>query len=64
MAERSRSIQFHWHTRLASTRAQIYHYYEPLDAESKALAEAEWHCVCSQICEAHGSGAMYWLDEL
>ena len=30
------------HARLASTRAQIYHYYEPLDSwKAKALAEAE-----------------------
>src|SRR5436190_6698674 len=55
------------HARLASTRAQIYHYYEPLDTwKSKALAEAELALrLQPNLAEAHlalGQCA-YWLDE-
>ena len=55
------------HARLASTRAQIYHYYEPLDSwKSKALAEAELALrLQPNLAEAHlalGQCA-YWLDE-
>jgi TolB-like protein/class 3 adenylate cyclase/Tfp pilus assembly protein PilF len=55
------------HARLASTRAQIYHYYEPLDSwKSKALAEAALALrLQPNLAEAHlalGQCA-YWLDE-
>jgi len=55
------------HARLASTRAQIYHYYEPLDSwKSKALAEAELALrLQPNLAEAHlalGQCA-YWLDQ-
>src|SRR5881398_1998970 len=54
------------HARLASTRAQIYHYYEPLDSwKSKALVEAELALrLQPNLAEAHlalGQCA-YWLD--
>src|SRR6266480_4173191 len=55
------------HARLASTRAQIYHYYEPLDSwKSKARAEAELALrLQPNLAEAHlalGQCA-YWLDQ-
>src|SRR5438105_1290796 len=55
------------HARLASTRAQIYHYYEPLDSwKSKALVEAELALrLQPNLAEAHlalGQCA-YWLDQ-
>src|SRR5437588_2271983 len=55
------------HARLASTRAQIYHYYEPLDSwKSKALAEAQLALrLQPNLAEAHlalGQCA-YWLDQ-
>ena len=55
------------HARLASTRAQIYHYYEPLDTwKAKALAEAELALrLQPNLAEAHlalGQCA-YWLDQ-
>ena len=55
------------HARLASTRAQIYHYYEPLDSwKSKAFAEAELALrLQPNLAEAHlalGQCA-YWLDQ-
>jgi tetratricopeptide (TPR) repeat protein len=55
------------HARLASTRAQIYHYYEPLDTwKSKALAEADLALrLQPNLAEAHlalGQCA-YWIDQ-
>jgi len=55
------------HARLASTRAQIYHYYQPLDSwKSKALVEAELALrLQPNLAEAHlalGQCA-YWLDQ-
>jgi len=55
------------HARLASTRAQIYHYDEPLDSwKSKAFAEAELALrLQPNLAEAHlalGQCA-YWLDQ-
>src|SRR5437016_6727171 len=55
------------HARLASTRAQIYHYYEPLDTwKSKALAEAELALrLQPNLAEAHLALGQcdYWLDQ-
>src|SRR5213595_3878993 len=55
------------HARLASTRAQIYHYYEPLDSwKSKALAEAELALrLQPNLAEAHLALGQcdYWLDQ-
>src|SRR6476661_8066736 len=55
------------HARLASTRAEIYHYDEPLDSwKSKAFAEAELALrLQPNLAEAHlalGQCA-YWLDQ-
>jgi len=55
------------HARLASTRAQIYHYYEPLDSwKSKAFAEAELALrLQPKLAEAHLALGQcdYWLDQ-
>jgi tetratricopeptide (TPR) repeat protein len=55
------------HARLASTRAQIYHYYEPLDTwKSKALAEAELALrLQPNLAEAHLALGQcdYWIDQ-
>ena len=55
------------HARLASTRAQIYHYYEPLDTwKSKAFAEAELALrLQPNLAEAHLALGQcdYWLDQ-
>src|SRR5213080_792362 len=55
------------HARLASTRAQIYHYYEPLDTwKSKAFAEAELALrLQPNLAEAHLALGQcdYWIDQ-
>src|SRR6266478_5646197 len=55
------------HARLASTRAQIYHYYEPLDSwKSKALVEAELALrLQPNLAEAHLALGQcdYWIDQ-
>jgi len=55
------------HARLASTRAAIFHYYEPLDAwKTKARAEAEVAFQLQQnLAEAHLAlgQCIYWLDQ-
>src|SRR5438067_227842 len=55
------------HARLASTRAQIYHYYEPLDTwKAKARAEAELALrLQPNLAEAHLALGQcdYWLDQ-
>lgn len=55
------------HARLASTRAAIFHYYEPLDAwKTKARAEAEIALELQQnLAEAHFALAqcIYWIDQ-
>src|SRR5438128_10770521 len=55
------------HARLASTRAQIYHYYEPLDTwKSKARAEAQLALrLQPNLAEAHLALGQcdYWLDQ-
>lgn len=54
------------HARLASTRAAIFHYYEPLDAwKTKARAEAEIALELQQnLAEAHLAlgQCIYWID--
>src|SRR5438093_2595006 len=55
------------HARLASTRAQIFHFYEPLDSwKSKARAEAELALrLQPNLAEAHLALGQcdYWLDQ-
>src|SRR5438552_7895795 len=55
------------HARLASTRAQIYHFYEPLDSwKSKARAEAERALrLQPNLAEAHLALGQcdYWIDQ-
>src|SRR5438046_902069 len=55
------------HARLASTRAQIFHYYEPLDSwKSKARAEAELALrLQPNLAEAHLALGQcdYWIDQ-
>jgi len=55
------------HARLASTRAEIFHYYEPLDSwKTKARAEAETALELQQnLPEAHLAlgQCSYWLDQ-
>ncbi|MEY2601193.1 MAG: eukaryotic-like serine/threonine-protein kinase, partial [Verrucomicrobiota bacterium] len=55
------------HARLASTRAAIFHYYEPLDAwKTKARAEAEIALELQQnLAEAHFAlgQCIYWIDQ-
>ena len=55
------------HARLASTRAQIYHFYEPLDSwKSKARAEAELAVhLQPNLSEAHLAlgQCYYWLEQ-
>src|SRR5438445_10182563 len=55
------------HARLASTRAQIYHFYEPLDSwKSKARAEAELALrLPPNLAEAHLALGQcdYWIDQ-
>jgi TolB-like protein/class 3 adenylate cyclase/Tfp pilus assembly protein PilF len=55
------------HARLASTQAQIYHFYEPLDTwKSKARAEAELALrLQPNLAEAHLALGQcdYWLDQ-
>src|SRR5437899_139095 len=55
------------HARLASTRAQIYHYYEPLDSwKAKARAEGELALhLQPNLAEAHLALGQcdYWLDQ-
>jgi TolB-like protein/class 3 adenylate cyclase/Tfp pilus assembly protein PilF len=55
------------HARLASTRAQIYHFYEPLDSlKAKARAEAELALrLQPNLAEAHLALGQcdYWLDQ-
>jgi len=55
------------HARLASTRAAIFHYYEPLDAwRTKARAEAETALELQQnLAEAHFAlgQCIYWIDQ-
>ena len=55
------------HARLASTRAQIYHFYEPLDSwKSKARAEAELALrLQPNLAEAHLALGQcdYWIDQ-
>src|SRR5436189_765224 len=55
------------HARLASTRAQIYHFYEPLDSwKSKARAEAELAFrLQPNLAEAHLALGQcdYWIDQ-
>jgi TolB-like protein/Flp pilus assembly protein TadD len=55
------------HARLASTRAAIFHYYEPLNAwKTKARAEAEIALELQQnLAEAHFAlgQCIYWIDQ-
>ncbi|PYL28851.1 MAG: hypothetical protein DMF45_07830 [Verrucomicrobia bacterium] len=55
------------HGRLASTRAAIFHYYEPLDAwKTKARIEADIALQLQQnLAEAHLAlgQCMYWIDQ-
>jgi len=55
------------HARLASTRAAIFHYYEPLDSwKTKARIEAETALELQQnLAEAHLAlgQCIYWLDQ-
>ncbi len=55
------------HARLASTQAQIYHFYEPLDSwKSKARAEAELAVrLQPNLAEAHLSLGQcdYWMEQ-
>src|SRR5437870_3624442 len=55
------------HARLASTRAQIFHFYEPLDSwKSKARAEAELALrLQPNLAEAHLALGQcdYWIDQ-
>src|SRR5437867_7183836 len=55
------------HARLASTRAQIYHFYEPLDSwKSKPRAEAELALrLQPNLAEAHLALGQcdYWIDQ-
>jgi TolB-like protein/Tfp pilus assembly protein PilF len=55
------------HARLASTRAAIFHYYEPLDAwKTKARVEAEIALELQQnLAEAHLAlgQCIYWIDQ-
>ena len=55
------------HARLASTRAQIYHFYEPLDSwKSKARAETELALrLQPNLAEAHLALGQcdYWIDQ-
>jgi TolB-like protein/Flp pilus assembly protein TadD len=55
------------HARLASTQAEIYHYYEPLDTwKSKARAEAELALrLQPNLAEAHLSLGQcdYWMEQ-
>jgi len=55
------------HARLASTRAQIYHFYEPLDTwKAKARAEAELASRLQlNLAEAHLALGQcdYWIDQ-
>src|SRR6266487_3937445 len=55
------------HARLASTRAQIFHFYEPLDSwKAKARAEAELALrLQPNLAEAHLALGQcdYWLDQ-
>ncbi len=55
------------HARLASTRAAIFHYYEPLDAwKTKARGEAEIALELQQnLAEAHLAlgQCIYWIDQ-
>ena len=55
------------HARLASTRAAIFHYYEPLDAwKTKARVEADIALQLQQnLAEAHLAlgQCMYWIDQ-
>src|SRR3989440_4145597 len=55
------------HARLASTRAQIFHFYEPLDGwKSKARAEAELALrLQPNLAEAHLALGQcdYWIDQ-
>ena len=55
------------HARLASTRAAIFHYYEPLDAwKTKARVEAEIALQLQQhLAEAHLAlgQCIYWIDQ-
>ena len=55
------------HARLASTRAEIFHYYEPLDSwKTKARAEAATALELQQnLAEAHLAlgQCSYWLDQ-
>jgi TolB-like protein/Flp pilus assembly protein TadD len=55
------------HARLASTQAEIYHYYEPLDtSKSKARAEAELALrLQPNLAEAHLSLGQcdYWMEQ-
>ena len=55
------------HARLASTRAQIYHFYEPLDSwKSKARAEADLALrLQPNLAEAHLALGQcnYWIDQ-
>jgi TolB-like protein/Flp pilus assembly protein TadD len=55
------------HARLASTRAQIYHFYEPLDSwKSKARAEAELAVgLQPNLAEAHLALGQcdYWMEQ-
>src|SRR5947207_4340340 len=54
------------HARLASTRAAIFHYYEPLDAwKTKARVEADFALQLQQnLAEAHLAlgQCIYWID--
>src|SRR5205085_420145 len=54
------------HARLASTRAAIFHYYEPLDAwKTKARVEADVALQLQQnLAEAHLAlgQCIYWID--
>ncbi|MFN2507844.1 MAG: tetratricopeptide repeat protein [Chthoniobacterales bacterium] len=55
------------HARLASTRAQVFHFYEPLESwKTKARAEAELALrLQSNLAEAHLAlgQCIYWIDE-
>jgi TolB-like protein len=55
------------HARLGSTRAEIYHYYEPLDIwKAKARGEAETALKLQpNLAEAHFAlgQCIYWIDE-
>src|SRR5437016_12679273 len=54
------------HARLASTRSEIFHYYEPLDAwKTKACFEADVALQLQQnLAEAHFAlgQCIYWID--